>query len=199
MPRSLKLPVGFAPSNLKYSSTPSFSDSRPRADQRRAALPERESAACRARPAGGRHSGRSRPSELRHATIGDDGKRERRRRTSSSAVIAASASASEPSRASWVTTCTAAPSPFWCCSRRAIEISRSASCDGRRARARPGGRRPKGGSTTASGARPAAGAATRATPRRSGGSPSPSSRSRSPCRRSRPTPSRSRPHPAPRA
>ena len=100
---------------------------------------------------------RLRPSELRDAAIRDRpaAGRERSHAPRAAHQIASSASSSAPTRASCVTTCSAAPLPFWCCRRRAIEMLVLAPAPRRPGRARPAGRRPRAGSRTASASRPA--------------------------------------------
>ena len=188
MPRSLKLPVGFAPSNLRKSSTPSRSESVRRAQERRRPLAERDDrrrvadgqavaialdqrghAALLSRPAQARSRltpSRARRRRGRRRRAGRDGapahlgQLRRSRRARRRRRSAASRAGRRAARRR-------RPTGTWIS--RATETSCAASRR-RRARARRAGRRPRGGGRTASAARPAGAARACASRRRSGGS-----------------------------
>ena len=112
MPRSLKLPIGLAPSHFRYSSVPSRSKAR-RVEQRRRALAERHDRRRLVRRGGGRgigRRGRARSTRSYHAqprlddaSIGDHRESRRREWIASSSAISSSAASTCPAGASWTT------------------------------------------------------------------------------------------------
>ncbi len=112
MPRSLKLPVGFAPSHFRSTCEPIRSD---RESAGISGVDPSPSEMTRAPGPTGSRSAKRSTSGVGHAPRSDTtGKAVERARVSGSASISASAAASAPDAVTWVTTCSvASPSP-WC-------------------------------------------------------------------------------------